>query len=97
MKDCVKLRKVSTQLDPKLVTYMCPEGWLDFQRVRNVFYAAGIISPSDDADLFDAIVKHAGLLNEFLKSSQTTEIKEAETTSQLSAGQPMRKLVSKKS
>ena len=99
MKDSVKLRKVSTQLDPRLVSYMCPDGWLDVQRSRDVFYAAGIINPSDDSDLLQAIVKNAKFLNEFLKSTQDleTQANHAEETVQLSAGQPMKKLVSKRS
>ena len=100
MKDSVKLRKVSTQLDPKLVAYMAPDGWLDVRRTRDVFYAAGIINPTDDADLFDAIVKHTKLLLEFIKTSgqsASEQIQAADQTVQLNAGQPMRKLVTKKS
>ena len=103
MKDSVKLRKLSTQLNPKLIDYMAPDGWLDFQKTRNVFYAAGIINPNDDADLFDAIVKNTEFLNEFLSTSSnqisvSAGAADSETPSTpITGGQPMKKLHTKKS
>ena len=49
---------------------MAPNGYLDANKVRSVFMAAGIPTPVDDSDLLLAIESKAMFLNKFLSDTQ---------------------------
>ena len=84
------MKKFSTQLDDRLITFLAPNGWLDSQNARSVLAAAGIPSPIEDFDLMDAIEKYARLLNRFLDPTKKSFVSVDATELQ-----PMKKLKTK--
>jgi hypothetical protein len=89
MKDSLRLSKFRTQtgisLDPRIIAYVCPTGWLDPVKARQLCSAAGIPTPTDDFDLLGLFQEYTLLFNNYLQ--YTTGI---ESKSQSSL--PMKKL-----
>ena len=69
MKDETLIRKFPTQLDERVVVYICDQdGWLDVEKTRLFLSAIGIIPPKTNHELLGTLQLKTTLINKAVKA-----------------------------